>query len=156
MRKLLIALVVLTTGAVLATGTVLATGAPSTVPDPAAPAPALTTPAPSPEEEPLEITFADPVNMAGCTAEQTCSNGSTVSCTGWDVCKVFSASVECDGNVVSCPQPCAVSTRCCTGNTISCSGQETCEVQEAQWVRCDGGYPDGTMGFCALCPDYPY
>jgi|GEM_PF-4721111 len=154
MRKLLIALGI----ALLATGTVFATGPTSPDADPVAavPAPeaavaAPTTSAIAGTEEPLEITLGDPVQMTGCTAQQNCSNGSTVSCTGWDICEVFSNAVRCDGVTGSCPTACSVSTVCCDGRVVSCSGQETCTKIEGRRVLCDGGASGG--GFCPFCKE---
>lgn len=146
-HRLVLRLAVLVGVTILAgAATVLASGTATSVPEDDA---LTTTPAP---EEPLEITFGDPVTMAGCTAMQNCSDGSTISCTGWDICQVFSTSVKCDDTTVVCPSTgCSVSTVCCDGRRISCSGEEECVKIEGRRVLCDGGASGG--GFCPFCQE---
>lgn len=145
MRKPLIVLAL----ALLATG--LCTGSVLAGETPAPPAPDASETAPAPEE-PLEIFLPERVDMA-CTAHQNCPGGGEVSCTGWDICQVFSTSVRCDNMTVVCPSSgCSVSTTCCDGRRISCSGSETCLKVEGSHVICDGGASGG--GFCPFCQPF--
>lgn len=141
MRKLLIVLAL----ALLATSPVLVAETPA----PPAPDTAETAPAP---EEPIEIFLPERIDMA-CTAHQNCPGGGEVSCTGWDICQVFSAAVRCDNTTVSC-SGCSVSTTCCDGRVVSCSGTQECTKIEGRRVLCDGGASGG--GFCPFCPEEPF
>jgi hypothetical protein len=44
----------------------------------------------------------EPVFLSSCTAEQTCPNGSQISCTGNSTCNVYGFEVSCDGQVTEC------------------------------------------------------
>jgi hypothetical protein len=84
----------------------------------------------------------DPLLLTGCTAEQTCPNGSQISCTGTNTCNVYGFEVSCDGQITECscvidgPDPYCVCQcfidfptagpgrasciKCCTGVTPAC------------------------------------
>lgn len=93
---------------------------------PAAPAPEIGTPAPTPRT---------------CTATVDCGDGNTVSCTGNSICQVTSPGVKCDGVETRCPNYCTIgmSCECCTGTrTASCFSRKGDCQRVDNVIYCDG------------------
>lgn len=53
-------------------------------------------------ETPLPPLQPAPAFLSGCSAEQTCPNGSQIRCTGSSTCNVYGFEVACDGQVTEC------------------------------------------------------
>lgn len=87
-------------------------------------------------------------SAGSCSANQTCSNGSTVSCNGSSSCTVGSTSVTCDGFTTSCPSggSCNASLECpypyqpwflsCSTSNGTCSQTSTSVTCGSVTKRC--------------------
>lgn len=91
--------------------------------------------------------------VAGCTANKTCSNGTTISCAGNSSCLVGLNYVECDGVRKTCPSTsCGASIVCpppyqpwrlsCSSSTGPCSKTSTsvtCGSTRYTCSQCESG-----------------
>lgn len=77
----------------------------------------------------------------GCTAENNCGDGNTVSCEGVSICQVTHYGVRCDSNEVYCPNFCSISQHCdcCDGpRTGTCFSKKGDCQETAEGIACDG------------------
>ncbi len=77
-----------------------------------------------------------PLELNHCNAQQTCSSGCFISCTGHSSCTVTSTSVTCDGVTTNCPFPgCTPSPSC-----LDPCGYCECRASGGGAVQCGRAY----------------
>lgn len=105
-------------------------------PDCMAQVPEPLTTSPSQIAEPLLL--PEPVFLSGCTANFSCGDGNTVSCTGNTSCSVTGAGVKCDGVYTNCPNRCTAYEPCYCGGVLQCSSNVGACSHGNDTVTCDG------------------
>ncbi len=82
----------------------------------------------------------EPIELTHCNAQQSCSDGCFISCTGHTSCTVNATSVTCDGVTTNCPFPTCTPPVGCLDPCGFCE----CRASGGTTIQCN-------RGFCLDC-----